>query len=557
MIALRLSATRLLAFARHVPPRQLARRVQLRLRTAIEAQLTLELRVEPSVLSRRAPHPLFSPRTRSAERTATGWTFTFLHRRESCPAAIDWKLGGPGAANQLWRMNLHYFEWIEALADAEMIDAIDQWITACPPYAPGAHRDSWNAYALSLRVVVWLQQLAIRRARLTEQWTNRVTASLTQQLVYLERHLETDIGGNHLFKNISALLWGSVAIETAAAARWRDTGLKLLRRELGQILPDGMQFERSASYHNQVLGDLLDIRHALGRDPYGGALDGAIVAAAQVAADLTHPDGGPALFGDAGLTMARGSRELREAARSITGQSFAPRPAFDLPAAGYAGLRSVRDLLICDAGPLGPDRLPGHAHGDLGSFEWSVAGRRLIVDQGVYTYVEGDRRKHARSAANHNTLAAPLADQADFFGSFRMGRRCHIASRSAEVSEKFLRVDVSHDGFVGRNGGARHRRLIEARPDEIVITDHIDRDLAGAAVSFLVAPDVEVRPVAGGVELFGPTAHCRIASSGEVTIEDAVWWPDMGVERDTRRVRIALHGRHLQTTLSVLARKEA
>lgn len=546
-----------LSFARHIPPRQLVRRAELRLRSMLERRLEPRLDGPSARLSPRAPRALFASPGGTGVRQADGWSFNFLNRTEQCALKIDWRLGGVGAANQLWRMNLHYFDWAQALDDAALTDGIDQWIAAYPPYRPGADQDGWNAYALSLRVVAWLKQLAARRANLDQPWIDRIAGEVARQLRYLERHVETDIGGNHVIKNIRALLWGAAAIECADAARWRKLGLKLLRRELGQMLPDGMHYELSTSYHGQVLGDLLDIRQALGRDPLGGALDSTIARAAQVIADLTHPDGGASLFGDAGLTMGPPARVLREAARAITGQGFAARPVFDLPHGGYVGLRSGRDLLLVDAGPLGPDRLPGHAHGDIGSIEWSVAGERMIVDQGVFTYVASDQRQAARSASSHNTLAAPGADQGDFFGAFRLGRRCHLIERSVTIGPDHLQIELAHDGLVGRNGGTRHRRRIEARPDRISITDHIDRALDGAAISFLVAPQVEVRETADGLLLIAASAQCRIVSDGKTTIENAVWWPDMGVEIPTSRIRILLAGRHARTVLTVLARKES
>jgi hypothetical protein len=60
----------------------------------------------------------------------------------------------------------------------------------------GAWKDFWNSYALSVRVVVWLQQLARRTSRLSPDLV--VEASAVEQLVFLERNLETDICGNHI-----------------------------------------------------------------------------------------------------------------------------------------------------------------------------------------------------------------------------------------------------------------------------------------------------------------------------------------------------------------------
>ena len=545
-----------LAFARHIPPRQLLRRLFLKARRRIECRIQPDLIAARATLRRQAALSPFPPRPETAWHSPEGWHFRFLNREISCGPLIDWQLGGPGDANQLWAMNLHYFEWSEHLSDSAFVEAVEQWIAANPPFAPEANRAGWNAYALSLRCVALLQALARRRHLLESAWVDRLTQTVASQLIYLEQHLETDIGGNHLIKNILALLWGSCAIVSEDAPRWRRKGLTLLRRALTQIMPDGMHVERSPSYHAQVLADLLSIRHALGDDPLGGRLDEAIARAAQVAADLTHPDGGPALFGDAGLGMARSPTEcLSATALLLNHKRITPRAFFDLPDGGYVGLRHDNNLLLVDAGPLGPDALPGHAHGDIGSIEWSVAGERIIVDQGVFEYVAGERRQRSRSAACHNTLAAPGADQGIFFSAFRLGARTKIARRSVDFADGIMRLVVAHRGFVGPSGGARHERAIEASADRIIIDDRIDRPLAGAAITFLLAPDIRATKSDGAVDLAGADATCRIETDGEATIEEAMWWPDMGVECPTHRVRIAVPDRRCRTTLTIVSRK--
>ena len=545
------------AFARHLLPSRMMRRLFLAGRRRIEQRLRPELYAAPAMLNLAAPLSPFPPTTAVALHVDENWTFSFLGRALSCGSKIDWRLAGTGDANQLWNMNLHYLEWSESLPNAAFVDAVEQWMTACPPYVPGSHRDGWSAYSLSIRCVVLLQQVALRREALGHETVTRFVQNIARQLNFLQWHLETDIGGNHLIKNISALLWGAASIISDDTQRWHRRGMKLLNEALDQILPDGMHFERSPSYHAQVLGDLIGIRHALGCDPFRGRLDDAIGAATQVVADLGHPDGGPALFGDSGLAMARSPSQCLAAAAALTGNRVAARIRFDLPHGGYAGLRNEDDLWLIDAGPLCPDELPGHAHGDIGAIEWSVAGERMIVDQGVFEYVAGERRHRSRSAASHNTLAAPGADQGVFFGAFRLGARSRISRREVLFTEDGVRVVVGHDGFVGPNGGARHERSIEAGADRITIDDRLDRPIAGAAVSFLLAPQIKCAPVDGGIELTGARATCRIETDGEATIEDAVWWPDMGVERATHRVRIALADRQCHTVLTVLTRKDA
>ena len=48
-----------------------------------------------------------------------------------------------------------------------------------------------------------------------------------------------------------------------------------------------------------------------------------------------------------------------------------------MPDTGYYGARSADGhYVVCDAAPIGPDYNPGHAHGDLFSFELSLGGHR-------------------------------------------------------------------------------------------------------------------------------------------------------------------------------------
>ena len=82
-------------------------------------------------------------------------------------------------------------------------------------------------------------------------------AELAAHAGFLRRNLETDVGGNHLIKNLKALVGLAVFFgDDALLAR----ALGRLRRQLSvQVLPDGGHYERAPAYHCQVLGDLIDI----------------------------------------------------------------------------------------------------------------------------------------------------------------------------------------------------------------------------------------------------------------------------------------------------------
>ena len=534
---------RMIAFARHVPSGQLWRRARLTARRKYRDRSGWP---EPSAAgplraSAAPPAPRFPRRKGMIALSEAGATFTFIGRAWVMRGEVDWRAPSLAPRDQLWRMHLHYMEYLEEVDDSTFVDLVEAWIAANSPVRRGLWRDSWNSYALSLRVVVWMQQLAARRNGIAPASLSRITTSLAGQIAFLADNLETDIGGNHLIKNIKALIWASAFFEGDAAQAWRALGLRGLAAALAeQVLPDGVHYERSPSYHAQVFADLLECRRALTAGAAPAGLDLALAAMAQATADLAHPDGLAAQFNDSGLHMAYPPGECLDAFTALFGSRPAARRGFALPDAGYFGRRAGGDCLVVDCGRIGPDALPAHAHGDILSFEWSVAGERIIVDPGVYEYFQGARRTASRAAASHNTLCFEGADQADFFGAFRCGRRPDVEVRRWECDEARLILEGTHNGF-GRLGA--HIRRFEATDAKLTIVDRIEAGTARrAAIGFLVHPEVMIDRLGEAVMLSRGAARIIARSTAKFVCYDAVWQPDLGYERATKRLRLAWDG---------------
>ena len=489
-------------------------------------------------LANALPLPLFPARRGAVSRDQTGWHFTFLNEMISFDSKIDWSYPPGSAATQLWRMNLHYMEYLEELDEQAGISLMLQWITANPPYRRQFWRDAWNSYTVSLRTLVWMQFLARHGS-----CSKPIIDSLSRQLLFLERNLERDLGGNHLIKNIKALLWASVFFAGPVAGRWRELGIRLLRQELGrQILPDGMHFERSPSYHLQVFADLIEIRHALGRDPLEGGLDAALQKMAHATELLTHPDGLAAQFNDSGLTMAYSPAQCLAACRSILRLlPTEPDGGFALTAAGYFGFRSAQAYVVIDMGRIGPDDLPAHAHGDIGSFELSLDGQRIIVDPGVFEYIAGPRRDASRAASSHNCLALDDADQAEFYGAFRCGRRPDVDVDFLEIDRERAVVHGRHDGYRILPGRPVIVRRFEADRTSIRIADRVDcpRWHSGRA-NLLLHPECSAEIAGNSAKITRGQSSIELIASLPVESETASWWPDMGESRDTIRLFLTL-----------------
>ncbi len=486
-----------------------------------------------------APQPL-PPRSGMIRRSGDTILVRLLGHEVTFDRTIDWRLASSGRVSQLWGFHLHYHEFLEEVGAVELERIVADWIASNPPYAPRFWYDSWSSYALSLRVVVWMQQIDRRRGELTPEFVAAAARSLLEQLLFLESNLELDVRGNHLIKNLKALLFGARFLRCNAGRRWQERAISLLAPELSeQILPDGLHFERSPAYHAQVFADLLECHEVLGGGPLKERLASRLAAMAQALADTTHPDGLPSLFNDGGLHMAYGANDLLAAWAAISGQRPVQRPEFEFEAAGYFGLRNGGDLLLVDAGRIAPDFLPGHGHGDILAFEWTVAGRRLLVDTGVFEYAAGPKRDRSKATASHNTVTVDGADQCDFFGSFRVGRRANVAVERVALETGDLDLTASHDGFRRLSGVGTHRRTVRGRVSEFVVDDTVEGTRGISEAWLILHPEARVSVDGVRATITSDRVIAEIVASAPINPGPWEWWPDFGVAIPTTRLRIA------------------
>ncbi len=212
-------------------------------------------------------------------------------------------------------------------------------------------------------------------------------------------------------------------------------------------------------------------------------------------AAMRHPDGEIALFGDAahGIAAEPGSILAYAARLGFETPAFA---SGSFPVTGYHVWRGGNDALFVDAGPIGPDYLPAHAHGDIFSYELSLDGRRVVVDGGTSTYEAGAERDWVRSTRAHNTVEIAGVDQAEFFAAFRVGRRGRPHEVVARVSgEEGIQVSGWHDGYRRLAGGPLHHRELElVLPAALAVWDTVESKRPQAAVSRVrFAPGARVR----------------------------------------------------------------
>lgn len=123
---------------------------------------------------------------------------------------------------------------------------------------------------------------------------------------------------------------------------------------------------------------------------------------------------------------------------------------------------------------IGPDYLPGHAHGDTFSFELSLRGQRILVDSGVCDYLDSPMRRYVRSTRAHNTVEIEGVDQSVFWGAFRVAERALPHDVLWKADDAGFSLQAWHDGYMRLPQKARHERRFDwSHTGRLVVYDQI------------------------------------------------------------------------------------
>lgn len=483
------------------------------------------------------PQPIFAARRHLVVDRAGQPHLCQLGKTYALSEPVDWLLANECSPSHLERLAFHYLEFLESIEPALAESIVLDWIEQNPPWQPGYWLDTWNSYAISVRTVCLMQWLGQNPERTTAESGRTILGSVVEQIRFLSRNLELDIRGNHLMKNIKSLLWAGRFFVGREAESWFHHGLGLLRRELrAQFLGDGMHFELSPAYHCQVFADVLECVSVLD-DADRDAVLSSLRAPAQAIADLTHPDGLISLFNDAGLRMAYSPDECLLAFESLGGERPRPRDRFAFEESGFYGARFDRSYLIFDCGPSCCDSLPAHGHGDILAFEWTVDGRRVIVDAGVREYEVGPERAWNRSTRAHNTVTVGDRDQCEFLRNFRVGHRAHGKCLEASLSGVEIELTGCYTAHSADGQVVDHTRRIRAGSAELLITDEVKSSVSEPAKArLLLNHDCHIHHDGATVRIRIGETTIRVLSESAMSVVPSKWSPDFGAEFATSQI---------------------
>jgi len=473
--------------------------------------------------------------------------FTFIHQTHNLDWPIQWEQEG---LPKLWSYNLHYFEWLWALSFEEAVPFVKQWIAFANTHPSSI---AWDAYPISLRLQNWVgffwhkhrDKLEDHEDFLQELWT-----SFAQQAESLTQQLETHLLGNHLLENAVTLSLIGSAFKGKYANQWLKLGKKWLKAELDeQILPDGMHFELSPMYHQRVLY-LVQLLAQFGDREITRKANQLLPQMRKALSKLCHPDGEIALFNDSAM-------DIYPPPSQLLGEHFqTDRGAWSLEHAGYYGFRSEdRSYIVCDAGRIGPDYIPGHAHGDIFSFELTLQGHRVLVDSGIYDYQPGKMRKYCRSTRAHNTIEINAQDQCEFWDVFRVARRGYPHQVRFQPSQQGFVLEGWHNGYQSL-GDAKHHRTFQWKAQRELLV----KDIITSSQQLQVRSRLHLHPSCKLVEhseqevtFAYPEGHFTITfyGPGTLLVDASYYCPAFGKKYDNTELIFEATGNNLDLSFQI------
>lgn len=415
------------------------------------------------------------PSTCNFQPATTSVSFTFLNQSHTFEEAIDWNLNRYG---KLWTYNFNYFDYLHQpeMTKEQGLKLIQSFIDQIRN-----NREGMEPYPTSLRGINWINFL--NKHEISDK---EVDASLYAQYRILMDNLEYHLLGNHLLENGFSLLFGAFYFQDK---KLFDTALRILKEQLEeQILGDGGHFERTPMYQQILLDRLLDCINLVKNNTWinDKYLNKKLISKASLMLgwlqEISFKNNNIPLVNDATLGIAPDKQELEEYAKRL---NVSPKKV-QLKESGYRKFDRDGIELLIDIGRIGPDYQPAHAHSDTFNFILHYDNKPIIVDTGISTYEDSDRRLIERGTSAHNTVKYGDIEQSEVWSAFRVGRRAKpFKIQKSESSAKAFHDGYSHLGVIH----SRKWKLIE---DSIVITDWLQgQNQKESKAYFHIHPDIE------------------------------------------------------------------
>lgn len=282
----------------------------------------------------------------------------------------------------------------------EIVAQVQSWL-AQNPRGFGVH---WVVpMEAAIRSINWIATLALLGHRAPQSLTESMLRSLSEHAAFIYWNIEFGkCNGNHYLSNGLGLLWLGIFL---GKKNYLRKGIAIVEESMRtQVYDDGVDYEKSSSYHRLVL-EMFELSR-LAAEANGIRLSAEFYRKLDAMHTFLNaaikPNGELCNIGDddSGTVLERKLYSVEiPALPTSSGLSKLFKQG------GFAVMRHSNTYLFFDFGDIGMQGYGGHGHNDTLSFELFFAGEDLIVDSGTFNYtLHQAERQYFRSIEAHNTI---------------------------------------------------------------------------------------------------------------------------------------------------------
>lgn len=385
------------------------------------------------------------------------------------------------------------------------IHLLTHWISHNPCKAQ-YEQTTWRTIEAGLRCENWIKahELFCHSPYWNETLEQLFCQSLQEHMVYIKRHHDDfrKLSNWGIIENHGLFLAGVYLDDREAIACAKERLTKALQI---QIHADGLHWEQSSLYHNEVLRALLDV--ALCAKNNRIELDTSYhdVVKKMITAHLymTKPSGEQIANGDSDKLDARdllvraaylyeqpsfkalGYKEVDF--ESIWDIGMKGKAIYDqlevhspeevskaLEASGHYCMRTSWDeassYVHFKCGPLGG----GHGHVDLLHVDVAYLGEDILKDQGRYTYTSTPERFALKEAYAHNVVVVDDQPFTKVLDTWGYGQIAQHVQRSFVTHPLYDYVEGAHLGYMHLEDPVfANRKVLFIKPNIIVLIDEL------------------------------------------------------------------------------------
>ena len=389
------------------------------------------------------------------------------------------------------------------------IEQINSWIDNVDIKNP-EFKDCSRTIEMGLRCINWIKTLEIfeKDYKFDENLKNKIYSSLKEQCdILIEIYDDFRILSNWGVLQNCGLIAFSFYFNLTDTDYFKIPLERLEHQCKIQILPDGIHWEQSPMYQNEVLNCLLETAVHFKRNnleipsfiketikkigmsniamkkpnhhqPMQGDSDDTdlrdiITRCAAVLED------GKLKFGGFSEIDFESIWELDEKSLKNYSKIQTEEPKNISAALKESGNFYLRDsfkengnYLWFSCGPIGS----GHGHAELLHFDLTYNGENFFIDSGRYTYVEGEpKRIELKNCCSHNTTIIDNKFFTEFSGSWGIVKTPLILNSYYDFTKKYDYVAGGHLGYTDLSDPViPFRKIFYLKPDLWIITDEFN-----------------------------------------------------------------------------------